>query len=158
MRIGELSRRTGVSTRSLRYYEEQGLLSSTRTAGGHREYGEEAPERVDRIQCLFSAGLNSDTVRELLPCMYAQERGDPAPDLLDWLRAERERVDDAVRQMERTRDALDAVIRDAGARGTGTRDAAPPGAPARVPMTGYAHRNSDTTPRTSTTSAARRRP
>ncbi len=33
MRIGELARRTGVSERSLRYYEQQGLLVSERTAG-----------------------------------------------------------------------------------------------------------------------------
>ena len=40
MRIGELARRTGVSVRSLRYYETQGLLRSDRTPGGHREYAE----------------------------------------------------------------------------------------------------------------------
>ncbi|MFB6640979.1 MerR family DNA-binding transcriptional regulator [Streptomyces chartreusis] len=38
MKIGELSSRTGVSVRLLRYYEEQGLLLSQRTAGGHRSY------------------------------------------------------------------------------------------------------------------------
>ncbi|WP_150237084.1 MerR family transcriptional regulator [Nocardiopsis quinghaiensis] len=113
MRIGELSRRTGVSPRSLRYYEEQGLLASTRTPGGHREYGADALERVDRIQCLFTAGLNSDTVRELMPCMYAHERGEPAPDLLDGLRAERARVDAAICRLERSRSALDTVIGDA---------------------------------------------
>ncbi|MFD6950899.1 MULTISPECIES: MerR family transcriptional regulator [unclassified Nocardiopsis] len=123
MRIGELSRRTGVSPRSLRYYEEQGLLASTRTPGGHREYGADALERVDRIQCLFAAGLNSDTVRELMPCMYARERGEPAPDLLDGLRAERARVDDAIRRMERTRDSLDRVIGNA----TGAREGADTG-------------------------------
>jgi DNA-binding transcriptional MerR regulator len=113
LRIGELSRRTGVSPRSLRYYEEQGLLLSTRTPGGHREYGEHAVERVDRIQCLFSAGLNSDAVRELMPCIYAHERGDPAPDLLEGLRSERARVDEAIRRLERTREALDVVIDNA---------------------------------------------
>ena len=52
MRISELSRRTGVSERSLRYYEEQGLLAAGRTPGGHREYGEWAVDRVIRIQAL----------------------------------------------------------------------------------------------------------
>ncbi|MFE3457941.1 MerR family transcriptional regulator [Nocardiopsis aegyptia] len=110
MRIGELSRRTGVSPRSLRYYEEQGLLASTRTAGGHREYGPLAVERVDRIQCLFAAGLCSATIQELLPCIYAQERGDPAPDLLDNLREERTRIAASVERLERSLAALDAVI------------------------------------------------
>lgn len=34
MRIGDLAARTGVGIRSLRYYEEQGLLTSTRSGGG----------------------------------------------------------------------------------------------------------------------------
>ena len=42
MRIGVLAVRSGVSVRSLRYYETQGLLASCRTGGGHREYGDDA--------------------------------------------------------------------------------------------------------------------
>jgi len=38
VRIGELAERTGVSVRSLRYYETKGLLGSERTSGGQREY------------------------------------------------------------------------------------------------------------------------
>lgn len=113
MRIGELSARSGVSPRSLRYYEERGLLTSRRTSGGHREYDEDAVERVDRVQCLIGAGLNTETIRELLPCVYAQERGEPAPDLLDWLCAERARVTEAICGLERTREALDQVIENA---------------------------------------------
>src|SRR5258708_4374886 len=59
MRIGELARRTGVSERSLRYYETQGLLRAERTPGGHREYGDWAVDRVIRIQALYAAGLPS---------------------------------------------------------------------------------------------------
>ncbi|GAB3711288.1 MerR family transcriptional regulator [Nocardiopsis oceani] len=113
MRVGELSARSGASARSLRYYEAQGLLTSGRTAGGHREYGEDAVERVDRIRCLLDAGLGTAAIRELLPCMYAQERGDPAPDLVDWLRLERSRVTEAICELERTRESLDRVIENA---------------------------------------------
>ncbi|HEY6739696.1 MAG TPA: MerR family transcriptional regulator, partial [Actinopolymorphaceae bacterium] len=59
MRIGELSRRTGVSVRALRYYEEQGLLTSERLPSGYRDYPESAADRVRQIQVLFSAGLRS---------------------------------------------------------------------------------------------------
>ncbi|HEY8454664.1 MAG TPA: MerR family DNA-binding transcriptional regulator [Actinopolymorphaceae bacterium] len=59
MRIGELARRTGVSVRALRYYEEQGLLSADRSPNGYREYDESAVDRVDQIQLLYSAGLCS---------------------------------------------------------------------------------------------------
>lgn len=68
MRIGELSRLTGVSTRSLRYYEEQGLLVGERLANGYRDYAPDAVDTVAFIQDLFSAGLPSDIVRDVLPC------------------------------------------------------------------------------------------
>ncbi|MET9795166.1 MerR family transcriptional regulator [Nocardiopsis alba] len=110
MRIGELSRRTGASPRSLRHYEDQGLISSRRTSGGHREYGEETLERVDRVRGLLGAGLNLATIRDLLPCLYARERGEPAPDLLDHLCAERERVTRSIHELEHMREALDSVI------------------------------------------------
>ena len=42
MIIGELSARSGVSPRSLRYYEQQGLLASTRGDNGYRHYDDEA--------------------------------------------------------------------------------------------------------------------
>ncbi|WP_184080753.1 MerR family transcriptional regulator [Nocardiopsis mwathae] len=116
MRIGELSRRTGVSERSLRYYEEQGLLVARRTAGGHREYSDAAVERVERIQCLYAAGVNSSGIYELLPCMYAQERGDPAPDLLDSLARERGRISAMIDRLAASRDLLDEVIASASAR------------------------------------------
>ncbi|SEO54550.1 MerR family DNA-binding transcriptional regulator [Amycolatopsis saalfeldensis] len=52
MLIGELSRRTGVSPRLLRYYGEQGLLPSERTSNGYRVYGELAAmdERIDAMR------------------------------------------------------------------------------------------------------------
>lgn len=49
MRIGQLARRSGVSVRALRYYEEQRLLESARTSGGQRDYPDEALERVQLI-------------------------------------------------------------------------------------------------------------
>ena len=45
MKIGELSERTNVPTRMLRYYEEQGLLSSERRSNGYRDYPETAATR-----------------------------------------------------------------------------------------------------------------
>ncbi|WP_041833695.1 MerR family transcriptional regulator [Actinoplanes sp. N902-109] len=71
MRIGELAERTGVSVRSLRYYEEQGLLESRRSAGGHRHYDEEGVDRVAYLQRLYAAGLSSTTIISLLPCLQS---------------------------------------------------------------------------------------
>ena len=44
VRIGQLARRSRVSVRALRYYEEQRLLESARTPGGQRDYPDEALE------------------------------------------------------------------------------------------------------------------
>ena len=65
MRIGELAERTGASPRSLRYYEQRGLLASERTANGYREYGPEAVDRMRNIRLLLESGLTSEDVQEL---------------------------------------------------------------------------------------------
>lgn len=67
MKIGELARRSGVSVRSLRYYEEQGLLAPTRNGVGHRVYQPLDVDRVVGIQELYAAGFCSAVVRDLLP-------------------------------------------------------------------------------------------
>ncbi|MBC7304166.1 MAG: MerR family transcriptional regulator [Nocardia sp.] len=68
MLIGELARRTGVATRLLRYYEEQGLLHPHRDGNGYRSYPESAPATVARIRELLAAGLNTDDIAQLMPC------------------------------------------------------------------------------------------
>ncbi|MFK4086518.1 MerR family transcriptional regulator [Kribbella sp. NPDC020789] len=109
MRIGELSARTGVSVRSLRYYEEQGLLASSRSASGQRHYDEAAVERVRFIQLLYTAGLSSKTVADLLPCAYApsEQTSDAAADRMIQ---ERERLSAHIDELLRTRDILDGLI------------------------------------------------
>jgi len=68
MRIGDLDHTTGVSMGSLRYYEQQQLLTSDRTLGGHRSYENDAADRVRLIQHLYAAGLSSQAIAALLPC------------------------------------------------------------------------------------------
>ncbi|WP_460498557.1 MerR family transcriptional regulator [Glycomyces tarimensis] len=119
MRIGELARRTGVGERSLRYYEQQGLLRAERTPGGHREYAESAVDRVVRIQHLFAAGLHSSTIAGMLPCMRDSDGGPneaTTPRLVEDLRAERDRIDRAITDLVRSREILDEVIETADLR------------------------------------------
>jgi DNA-binding transcriptional MerR regulator len=109
MRIGELAVRSGVSVRSLRYYEEQGLLTSTRSAGGQRHYTDDEVERVAFIQRLYAAGLSSRTIVELLPCVDApsEEHSDAA---LERMAEERDRLSAHIADLVQTRDALDALM------------------------------------------------
>ncbi|MFB6954984.1 MerR family transcriptional regulator [Streptomyces niveus] len=112
MRIGALSRRTGVSQRLLRYYEEQGLLHPPRRPSGYREYDEEDVRAVESIRTLLGAGLSTRTIAELLPCTVNDGQG-PVPacaGMLPDLQRERERIDSAVADLLAARTALDAVI------------------------------------------------
>jgi DNA-binding transcriptional MerR regulator len=107
MRIGEVAQRAGVSTRALRYYEEQGLLASERTPGGQRTYPGSAVERVRLIQQFFTAGLASRTILQLLPCV---DTGHASPEAFGLLAAERDRITAAMADLAATRDALDRMI------------------------------------------------
>jgi DNA-binding transcriptional MerR regulator len=64
--IGELRARAGVSARTLRYYEELGLLPGVRRkAGGRRVYGPDELERLQFIQRLKALGLSLAEIKEL---------------------------------------------------------------------------------------------
>lgn len=69
MQIGELSERTGASRRSIRYYEQQGLLEAARTQKGWREYEERAVNRVLNVRELLGAGLTAEDIRVVGPCL-----------------------------------------------------------------------------------------
>ncbi|MFI1918012.1 MerR family transcriptional regulator [Nocardia sp. NPDC020380] len=68
MKIGELSNRTGVSIRALRYYEEKGALRPQRTSSGYRIFDDDAVSTVGHIQTLLSAGLGMELITEILTC------------------------------------------------------------------------------------------
>ncbi|MZE79533.1 MerR family transcriptional regulator [Streptomyces xinghaiensis] len=109
MRIGELAARTGASVRSLRYYEEQGLLTSGRSPGGQRYYREEAVERVRFLQRFYAAGLSSRTIAGLLPCVDAPSEQTSGA-ALERMERERARLSEHIDDLIRTRHTLDELI------------------------------------------------
>ena len=112
LRIGELAAELGVSTRTLRYYEELGLVQpSGYSKGGSRRYGDEDRARLLRIRDLQSVmGFNLQEIREILD----------ADDQLVTLRTEydkgvtpkrhRDILVEAARLNARTRAQVDAKI------------------------------------------------
>ncbi|MFD3555594.1 MerR family transcriptional regulator [Streptomyces goshikiensis] len=113
--------RTGVGERSLRYYEQQGLLASDRTPGGHRDFPERAVDRVIRIQELCAAGLHSAKIAQILPCMRDEDGGPSVratPALVAELAAERGRIDRMIGNLIRSREVLDGVIEAAAGNAT----------------------------------------
>ena len=110
MRIGELSRRTGVSPRSLRYYEAQGLLTSTRSDAGQRYYSDAEVQRVSLIRQLFEAGLSSRVIAMVLPCVETPGDLDVAEYAFATMKRERDRIDAEIAHLTETRDALDGLL------------------------------------------------
>ncbi|HEY9664292.1 MAG TPA: MerR family transcriptional regulator, partial [Allocoleopsis sp.] len=67
LKVGDLAKQTGVSVRTLHYYDEIGLLSpSHRTETGYRLYGEEDIIRLQQILSLRQIGFSLEEIRECL--------------------------------------------------------------------------------------------
>ncbi|QIQ00905.1 MerR family transcriptional regulator [Streptomyces liangshanensis] len=109
MRIGELARLTGASARSLRYYEQQGLIHSARSGGGQRFYSEAEVARVHLIRRLLDAGLGSRVIAQLMPCVDSGG-ADVAEEAFTTMVRERDRLTADISRLVETRDSLDAVI------------------------------------------------
>lgn len=72
MKIGELSRRTGASIRSLRYYEAQGLIAPLRESNGYREYSPMAEDQVRTIRFYLQLGLTTEQIAGFLNCVLSR--------------------------------------------------------------------------------------
>jgi DNA-binding transcriptional MerR regulator len=108
--IGELSRRTGVGERLLRYYERVGLIHSRRRANGYRDYSEETVETVRRIRALLAAGLPTRVILQLLPCASDGTGLRPCPGVLDNLRTQLTVLDRRAADLAEARDLLARTI------------------------------------------------
>jgi DNA-binding transcriptional MerR regulator len=115
MRIGELSRRTGVPPRLLRYYEEQDLLYPERDGSGYRSYRSTAVHRVKQIRGPLDSGLTTEIIRRILPflddpdgihlpaeCLTAETAG--------LLQREAHRLQQRIDCLTRNRDAIRACL------------------------------------------------
>ncbi|MFD4638264.1 MerR family transcriptional regulator [Lentzea sp. NPDC058436] len=111
MRIKELTERTGVSARLLRYYEEQGLLSPLRQENGYRDYDESSVARVEQIRSLLDAGLTTEIIRAVLPCIAEAAISQyPAPDFVSRVRLERGRMADRIAALSKNLHAIDDYL------------------------------------------------
>ncbi|MBO2450495.1 MerR family transcriptional regulator [Actinomadura barringtoniae] len=104
MKIGELAGRAGVSTRALRYYEQQGLLPARRGANGYREYEESDLKLVAEIRTLVSSGFTLEDARPFVECLRAgNETGNACPDSLAVSRRKLAEIDAEIRTLLKRR-------------------------------------------------------
>lgn len=111
MRIGELARRAGTSTRSLRYYEEQGLLPARRSANGHRDYDESDLRLVNEIRGLLTIGFALEETRPFVECLRSgHDSGDACPASVEVYRRKLAEVEDYLTRLTAVRDHLRAQL------------------------------------------------
>ena len=77
MLIKELSRRTSVSVRSIRYYETKNIINSRRMENGYRDYDDDAIERINTIQLYLSLGINTDDIAKIIECPISIQKDRP---------------------------------------------------------------------------------
>ncbi|WP_207935941.1 MerR family transcriptional regulator [Actinomadura sp. KC216] len=113
MRIGELAARAGVSTRTLRYYEQQGLLPARRAANGYRQYEESDVRLVAEIRSLLAAGFTLDDTRPFVDCLRAgHPDGAACPESVAVYQRKLAEIDADIRAMIRRRaDMSDQLAR-----------------------------------------------
>lgn len=107
--IGAVSARTGLSVSAIRFYEEKGLVTSTRTSGGQRRYRRDVLRRLALVQVAQRVGLSLEEIGNALSGLPA----DAAPTRSDWSKLSgtwRSDLDERIGMLERLRDQLDSCI------------------------------------------------
>jgi MerR family redox-sensitive transcriptional activator SoxR len=107
--VGEVARRSGVSVSTLHFYEAQGLIGSSRTAGNQRRYPREALRRVAFVRVAQRVGISLADIGAALSTLPATA----APSREDWARlsaAWRADLDERMAQLKKLRDTLDDCI------------------------------------------------
>ncbi|MPR00085.1 redox-sensitive transcriptional activator SoxR [Modestobacter sp. I12A-02628] len=107
--VGEVARRSGVSVAALRFYEQQGLISSRRTPGNQRRYERGVLRRLAFVAAAQRVGLTLAQVRAALDTLPAGR----TPTRADWTALStgwRALVDARIAELQRLREDLDGCI------------------------------------------------
>ncbi|GAB4279832.1 MAG: hypothetical protein Kow0080_32360 [Candidatus Promineifilaceae bacterium] len=99
MQIKELSQRTNLSAKTIRYYEEIGLLPPPkRLPNGYRDYDETAVSRIKLVAGARTLGFSLDDIREILALRDRKEA--PCRVVLDKLQAKASEIEQHIRELE----------------------------------------------------------
>lgn len=107
--IGQMARRTGLAVSAIRYYEEQGLVTSQRNAGGHRRFRKVDIRRLSFVIIAQKFGFTLPRIRDLLATIPDGR----TPNEADWARLAngfREDINARINTLEQMRDNLDGCI------------------------------------------------
>lgn len=110
MRIGELAAAAGTTTKTLRFYEDQGLLPpAERTPAGYRDYTPEAVARVNFIHRGQAAALTLAQIRQILDVRDGGQA--PCEHVRNLLEARLDSIDEQIKQLGQMRETI-SQLRD----------------------------------------------
>ncbi|EEE00736.1 MerR family transcriptional regulator [Burkholderia multivorans] len=104
--IGQLSQLTGASVRSIRHYDEHGLLTSVRASNGYRMFPEKAVTQVKQIQRMIATGFTIEDIRGFPDCMLLIEGARSCDQITDVQRARLEAIERQIADLEKRRARL----------------------------------------------------
>lgn len=117
MTIGQLADAAGVATDTVRYYEKRGLLAKPRrTAGGYRDFGPEAVQRLRALRKAQALGFTLDEAVDLLALSHDLDADAEA--VRERAVAKIEAIEARIADLERTRDALGRLVAACGGHAT----------------------------------------
>lgn len=109
MRIGEVAAHSGVPIKTIRYYEEIGVLSSPqRSPSGYREYEPVVIDRLRFVRASKSVGFTLGEIREIVA--YGDRGEVPCAHVLDLLRRHREECAKRIAELQEVEQSLDALV------------------------------------------------
>jgi DNA-binding transcriptional MerR regulator len=109
MKIGALASLSGLPVKTLRYYEDLGLLPAvSRSQGGYRLFGEESLRRLEFIRRLKTLGLS---LEEIQGCLAVHDAGAmPCGDIQIQLGRQIERIDAQLKELRQLREELQGLL------------------------------------------------
>ncbi|RLV01402.1 MerR family transcriptional regulator [Streptomyces griseocarneus] len=137
MRIGELARRAGTTTRTLRHYESLGLLPARRAGNGYRTYDEDDLRLLRQIRVLQEFGFGLEETRPFVECLRAgHPAGDSCPASLEVYRRKLAELDDCIARLRHVREEVGTQLARAEREVAALRAAAnvPGGPPAQCAL------------------------
>ena len=111
LKIGDVSKRSGVGIEALRFYEKSGLLDRpSRTYSGYRVYGEDVLDRLAFIKQAQALGFSLDEIRRIVE--DARKGQSPCDEVREIVRRRMEELDERLRELQRHRRELKATLEE----------------------------------------------
>ncbi|MGV2895436.1 MerR family transcriptional regulator [Achromobacter sp. AGC78] len=114
LKIGALAQATGVSVRSIRHYDQHGLLASTRAENGYRGFEAVAVTQVKQIQRLIATGFSLEEIRSFPDCMLLIEGAKACADMTDAKRKRLAILEKQIAALEKQRQRLRGMLIEGG--------------------------------------------